>query len=224
MKLRKPLAMVTLTNSRFAAFAADSVPGKAAYCIRHGYGFFSWFLSDNQDRPASWYRLKTLLECGRAHKWLFCTDADSVIWNPALPLLPHVDEKYELIVTWDGSGLNTGNYFIRLTPWMRRFICDVWWKTDDPDEIVHHTWEQNRLRVLFKKTRELRKRTKVVDQRVFNAFAADPDTIIMHYSGLADLDERLRVQKARDPGIASHPDGNTKCPDERPTGSNIKSS
>jgi len=184
------LAIVTMNDERFEGISKCSAPGKVSYCILHGYGFFSDFIETNQDRPTAWYKIKVIQKILPLCEWIFWSDADSVIWNPNLPLDRHIDDKFDVIVSKDLNGINMGNFFIRNTEFVNDLLV-VWWNCPEP-MIKHMWWEQRRFTDIFENSIELRNKTKVVEQKYFNSYIDTEETIIKHYPGYP-LDRRLKL-------------------------------
>jgi hypothetical protein len=188
------LVMVTLNNEAFRDLAICSVPEKASYCVRYGYRFVSCSIQDELERPPSWYKIKVIEETLHLGDWVFWTDCDSIVWNPDLPLMGFADDRYDLILSTDLNGINSGNFFIKNSGFIKDLLKQ-WW--DAPVWTLNHMWwEQKQLMLMHQNSEELRRKTKLVDQKYFNAYVPSVETVIRHYAAMP-IEERLKAMRER---------------------------
>src|SRR5438105_3165115 len=107
------IAVVTMATAEVEAVGRLSLPGRRAYCRRHGYELIVGERSLDAGRPAVWSKLLLLLEHLDRFDWLFWSDADSLILRPDVPLTDFVDPAYDLLVSHDCvPGVNSGHFLI----------------------------------------------------------------------------------------------------------------
>lgn len=188
------LTVLTAFEESFAAQGALSRPTKEAYCLRHGYTFRCRTDGFDPARPPSWSKIRFLLEELPHCDWVFWTDADSLVMNSAVPLACFVDDNYDLVVSRDRyNGLNAGNFFVKNSPWARRFLERVYGQ----EQFIHHPlWETAALLALYAADPEVQQRISVVPNRLFNGYITDgsyaPGDFLVHFAGLKDREVFLK--------------------------------
>ena len=141
--------IVTLAiGNDFKKNLSKCLESKALYAAKHGYeyrvgGEEFW----DRNRPIPWSKIPYLLSILNglnegALVWL--SDADVLITNPDLSLethiLPHFPKTKEMLMAIDACGhLNSGNLFLRNSPWVRDFFQRVGEQTD----LLYHIWWEN---------------------------------------------------------------------------------
>jgi hypothetical protein len=138
--------------------------------------------------------------------WLFWSDPDSIIVNPEKKLEEFLSEflsdDSQFLISDDTKGLNAGNFFIRCTDEMKKFLGKVWeWGTTSPMR-DYSPWEQRAIQEAF--DANAIPGVKVVPQRWFNAY--DPQFYVhgtyeegdfmLHYPGY-DLSWKLEKIRER---------------------------
>ena len=82
-------AVLTIVTPKIADWAGPAAERTRKYCSRHGYDFACQTGPLDQTRPAAWGKLRFIWQFLEDHpkcEWVFWTDADSVIMNPAVCL------------------------------------------------------------------------------------------------------------------------------------------
>ena len=95
------IAVVTMViGDEYAKAVAPATENKRKYCEMHGYDFVIADTILDLSRPISWSKILLLSKLMQesSYKWLFWTDADSLIMNPAISVEDLIDEKYNLII------------------------------------------------------------------------------------------------------------------------------
>jgi hypothetical protein len=121
---------------------------KRDYAERHGYKYSEggeeyW----DRSRPIPWSKVPFVLaELSKLPDGtiLWLSDADVLITNPALRLedhiLPHFPAEKDMFMTIDSCGhLNSGNMFLRNSPWLR----DFWKRVGEQTDLTYHIWWEN---------------------------------------------------------------------------------
>jgi len=121
---------------------------KRVYASTNGYDYREggadfW----DRSRPIPWSKVPYLLSIlntlpEKAIIWL--SDADVLITNPSLRLedhiLPFFPETKDMMMTIDACGhLNSGNMFMRNTPWLKNF----WKRVGEQTDLLYHIWWEN---------------------------------------------------------------------------------
>ena len=174
-----------------------SYVNKLAYCEKHGYPFHAYTESMDESRPIPWTKIKIIQELFEDPevKWVFWTDADSLIMNSDIKLSRFLDSKYDMITACDQSGINTGQFFIRNCEWSRDFLARIYAKEEF---IFHGWWEQMSIMDEFAKNSKDRIHCKVLKQRLINSYASEvyksphqywhEGDFIVHFAGVRGQD------------------------------------
>ena len=111
--------------------------------------------------------------------WVMWQDGDSLTVNPSIPLdifLPPEDiagaDKVHMLGTKDGEGLNTGVFFLRVSPWSVRFLaaCLAVSVTADADDDLGWSYDQSAMAKLLKENEEFKKGIVYQPRRWYNAY------------------------------------------------------
>lgn len=72
-------------------------------------------------------------------EWIFIIDADAFITNPEVRIEELIDPDYDIILTKDTNGINSGTMLLRNGPWLADYWARIW---DMTQYITHSWWEQ----------------------------------------------------------------------------------
>lgn len=146
-----------------------SYPNKEAYCEKHGYAFHAYTESLDTSRPIPWSKVLIILEIFDKYpdcKWVFWTDADSLIMNSDVRLEDHIDQTYDMIAATDSGHLNSGQMLIRNCKWSKDFLSRIYAK----EEFINNGWwEQSAMMDEFENNHRDRKHCKLLKQRSMNS-------------------------------------------------------
>lgn len=175
------------------------------YMLRHA------ILENIWSKPA--YILAILLEelrkePGQRLKWLFWTDADTVVMNPKISLdvfLPPPEWAHvNLLTTEDGHGLNNGVFFIKVDPWSVELLAAVIAFPSYRPEVTLQYRDQSALAEILK-MENFKLNYLLLPQRWFNAYQAELSDdsrrpwqinrgdLLVHFAGVPSRDERIRA-------------------------------
>lgn len=197
------LIIATLAiGADFRARLAAALAAKAAYARRHGYVYLEaheevW----DRDRPIAWSKVRFLLSIlervpDGTIVWL--SDADVLITNPELRVEDHVLPIFPagkgLMMSMDACGhVNSGNVFMRNSPWLR----DFWRRVDAARDLTYHIWWENAamIRILEESAADAAMIEVSRDHRRFNAYLQGlpgeplwrPGDFLVHFAGVYDL-------------------------------------
>lgn len=129
----------------------ECLDSKRDYAARHGYVYLQgdekfW----DRTRPIPWSKLtffRQILETLPEGGYLWTSDADVYITNPALNFFEHVvpllPPNKHILMTFDACGhINSGNMLYRNTPWTRAWLAHIDAMSADP-RILNHIWWEN---------------------------------------------------------------------------------
>ena len=154
--------------------------------------------------------------------WLMWQDSDSITVNPSIPLdifLPPSDMKeavnVHMLATKDDAGLNSGVFFLRVSPWSVRFLttCLAVSVTASPYEDLGWSYDQTAMARLLEEDEEFKRGVVWQPRKWYNAYGTeeiyglgenmeyDPDAgkdrgrvLNMHFPGMSD-DHRIPLME-----------------------------
>lgn len=168
--LHAKIAVVCLAaGDEYKNIVQTAVENKRQYCELHGYDFYCGEQSLDPNRPIPWSKILLLLEVMKdsSYDWIFWSDADSLIMNLAIPLEDFLDENYKLVISRDPNGLNSGQFFLKNCEYTKQLLTKVYGHTESIDSLV---WENEAFVSEYVNDENLRAKTKVVPQRLFNSY------------------------------------------------------
>ncbi len=145
------VCVVSLALGRdYRQMVGTCLQSQSAYCERHGYSQLELGQPPpNPSRPFAWFKIPLALRALElGFEQIFYIDADCLITNSGIPLDDHFTRwdashgSSSILLTEDEGGINSGCFFLRNTPDVRRLL-DAIWLYDAETE--HPTWEQEAL-------------------------------------------------------------------------------
>lgn len=203
------IAFVTLAAGReYQEIVAPGVENKKHYCELHGYDFYYADNLIDPSRSPLWGKILLLAKVmeNSKYNWVFWSDADSLIMNFDKRLEDLIDENYNLILTADFNGINSGQFFLKNCDWSRQFLEDTYSHT----EFLHDpTAEQNAMITEITTKPETFQLTKILPQRTMNSYSSDvfggvviedqvlyqPGDFIIHFASSRKETLRMLMQK-----------------------------
>jgi hypothetical protein len=172
---------------------------RSLYCRRHNYTLLNGNKLIDKSRPTAWSKLLILEHYFRsgAYDYLFYLDMDTVIMNPSVTLESFIDasaRKFDIVITEDTNGLNTGVMLMRNSPWTLWFLRTAWEQSqlvDSSNTTSPHylfRWEQRAFHYLTNSVQwqaaklpkypgdytEIRKHFYLLPQCAFNSYILHP--------------------------------------------------
>ncbi len=167
------IAVVTLAvGTEYKECVKLGIQNKRLYCEKHGYDFICIEESLDLSRPISWSKIllvQKIMENPK-YKWVFWTDADSLVMNLGIPLEHFIDDNYNMVVGEDFNGVNLGQFFLKNCPWSHQLLAIIYAHTECMD---HIWWEQKAFMLVLEKDPELFPFVKRVPHRLFNSYAEE---------------------------------------------------
>lgn len=195
----------------FCKELSSCLKSKELYAARHGYTYRQggeefW----NREKPIPWSKIPFVLRLlselpDGALLWL--SDADVLITNQALRLEDHVlslfPESKNLLMTIDACGhLNSGNMFMRNSPWLR----DFWKRIGEQTDLTYHIWWENAalIKLLEQNPSDLKEVEIISDHTRFNSYLQGlpgqslwlPGQLLVHFAGVYDLKKMGKLADA----------------------------
>lgn len=189
---RPCISLLTLYTDEIAHYAAPVADAKEQYCAAHGYTFVRATASLDTSRPPAWSKILLIeryLEDHPECQWVVWIDADAVIMHTETPLEAFLDDRYDLVVGTDDQWVNTGVFFLRNSAAARRFLRQVYSRT----EHTHHPfWEQAAMHDLLREGVHGLS-VHVVPSAPFNAYPSTytEGDFILHFAAVPDRGPRV---------------------------------
>ena len=164
------IAIITLAAGEgYRNTVEIGIENKRQYCAMHGYDFICCEDHLDPSRPIPWSKILLVQEAMKnpKYKWIFWSDADSLITNLSIRLEDFIDENYNLIIGRDLHDINTGQFFLKNCHWSHQLLSNIYAHTEC---INHGWWEQQALILELRQNPELLKLTKILPQRLFNSY------------------------------------------------------
>jgi hypothetical protein len=169
------ITLVTMAiGKQYLDLVKPSIPNKKEYCKKYGYNFFVGYENLDSLRPPPWSKVLYILKIMEDPnvKWVFWSDADSLIMRYDIELETFIDENYNIIIA---QGFNSGEFFIRNCNWSKDLLRMVYAKNE---YIHHHLWENIALVKVLEEKPSLLQYIKQVPMIKFNSLS--PETCIMY--------------------------------------------
>jgi hypothetical protein len=178
-----------------------ALESKREYCARHGYTYIeaheeAW----NRDRPIAWSKVPLWIQYAAAtdmYDYIWISDADVFITNPALRLedhvLPLLPDNKDLLLTYDScQHVNSGNMIVRTGEWAVQFFKKVWEQTD----CIYHIWWENKAicNIMAFSPEDMKHIECTMEAYKFNAYLQgyrgtrmwEPGDFLVHFAGVYD--------------------------------------
>jgi hypothetical protein len=214
-------AIMLSVNHGMADVGAVSTPNHEEYCRRHHIKYQLLRPGDFESQFApAWGKLlgirNALLDGWEVVVWV---DADAVFTNMTDDILRHLDNRHDLFMSKDFNGLNSGVMLIRNTAWASAYLDylygfrNAWPKGLDPCfryeqrgfALTYHDLcfaKKNRRMAPWRNYMDVRRRIKLVDPHVFNAYECNgvqcraskwrPGDTVYHVPGMGQKAQRIR--------------------------------
>jgi hypothetical protein len=195
------LIIITAYTSNISELSNLSYDSITKYCSRHSIKS-SRILLENIERPASWYKIPSILSNLEHHEYVMWIDSDTTIINYDFDIQSILDNESEIYVCTDINGINCGVMIWKNTPNTRDILNKIW----SMDEFINHNWwEQAAFRKLYDDNyNDIQHITKIVEQHKINSYdyalygmtyesgQVNEQSMLIHLPGL-DLQTRIRL-------------------------------
>jgi len=166
---KKKIGLLNVYDQNYQSLADITIQNKKDYCDLHGYEFIDFSIAkNNTGKHVAFSKFYAALKKMYNYDWIFYNDLDSLIMNYNIKLESFIDNNYDMIVSYDINGLNSGQWFVKNSPWAHSFMKKVFCRDEFnefggwADQIAFcNTW-------LY--SGEAMQKTKVVPQKLFNSY------------------------------------------------------
>lgn len=175
------IAATTLSTPKWKPIRDIATPNLAAYCARHGYPMIEETDAIDPKRPAAWSKILLLEKHLPDYDWLWWKDADALVMNSQVRLETFLDPDFDMVISIDANGLNTGSFFVRNTPATFRGLRAVY---NNTVFINYPWWEQAAMNNLIARG-QFPMKYKNVPQSDFNSYIEtyQPGDFLLHFVG-----------------------------------------
>lgn len=164
---------------KMAEYTCLTVLGKRDYCERHGYTFYNYKTIEEKWSP-EWSKVIYCLKHLKEHDWIFWSDADAMITNYNIKLESIIDNNFDVIVSNDIGGMNTGSFLIKNSRWSYDFLKKLYslreeyengnrsFRSNQPNQFT----DQDAMVNLFNENwNNTKQHFKFIEKRIFNSYA-----------------------------------------------------
>ncbi len=120
------IALVTIAAGKEYQDAVElGIQNKREYCKKHNYDFIYVKELPNSDQDALWNKIKILQKMlnKSAYKWVFWSDAESLIMNQDLKLEFFTDDNFHIITSKNNiNPFYSGQFLIKNSQWSKNFL------------------------------------------------------------------------------------------------------
>ncbi|MBP2194321.1 glycosyltransferase [Nocardia goodfellowii] len=186
------IGLVTLWSPKIEGWARPHAEDKRAYCERHGFAFYGYTDVFTKERAPHWSKIPAVKRHLDDHDWVYWIDADAAITNFDIDLKDLCDDDYDLIVTHDPGGFNSGSFLARGNDAVREFLDAAW-----SMEVTDLFFEQTAMARAIALLPELR--VKVLEMRRMNSFVPNfrRGDFICHPAGQSELVKIAMLEQVR---------------------------
>jgi hypothetical protein len=158
------IALVTFNTSAYQELADITLPGKFAYCQRHGYDLISGpYVGD-----ASWDRVAVVAQHLHKYDAIMWIDCDAIIANLTKPLTDLLQKDDHFLITADLYGPNTGVFIAVNTPLCQQFLYAV--LNAGPQLVKYHHWNEQEAIIRFLQSPPFNTVARYVPQNSMNSY------------------------------------------------------
>jgi hypothetical protein len=196
----KQLHIVTAYTSNISDLSNLSYDSLTKYCSKHNISYERHLL-ENLERPASWYKIPTILSKLDLYDYVMWIDSDTTFINYDYNVLDLLGDS-DIYVSKDINGINCGVMIWKNTETSKTILNKIWSMTEF---INHHWWEQAAFHELYNENyNEMQHITKLIDQNVLNSYdyslygltyqpgQVNDNSLLIHLPGL-DLQQRITI-------------------------------
>lgn len=165
-----------------------SIQNKRAYCALHGY---TLLLADghmiDRSRPAAWSKVLALRHFLPSYDWIVYMDTDTLVMNPDIKIETLIDERYDVVISEDWNGVNTGVFLTRNSTWSWWLLDELWKQRQLVSGYYPFEYEQRAFHLLLQTplwrarglekyhgASEIRQHFKIIPQCAMNSYMLSP--------------------------------------------------
>lgn len=107
------------------------IANRARYCHQHNYKLLDANHIIDRSRPPAWSKLLAMEHYLKRNyfDYLFYLDMDAIIMNKEITIETFIaasHRKFDILLTEDANGMNTGAMIVRNSPWTLWFLRTAW--------------------------------------------------------------------------------------------------
>lgn len=168
-----------------------SLRNKREYAVKHGYDVVVVDGLRFFDHHPAWAKVPLLFSMLHKYDYIWSLDLDTMILRD-VPLENIITPGYDIIITEDSFGLNTGSFIIKASDWSKVILMYMWGQRTFRGSLFY--WEQTPLQCIFSKYSQVRQHMHVVERNVLNSYESDvrkwnqrsesdKEPFVLHFAG-----------------------------------------
>jgi hypothetical protein len=197
------IALATYNSEDYQELANITLPGKVAYCQRHGYDLISGIHQGVEN--IGWDRIHVVANWLPKYDAVMWIDCDAVITNLTKPLTDLFQQGDQFLITADLYGINTGTFIAMNTPLTHQFLYAV--RYAGPQLVKGHHWGEQEAMIRLLSMPPYDKLARFLPQNKMNSYLNakmgrpdwfmgnfQPGDFILHLAGLF-INEKLEAAR-----------------------------
>jgi len=180
------IGIVSMYNESYKSLADVTLPIIQEYANAHNYKFFYKNSDFSKDYFIYFEKPKIILDTllNNSIEWIWWIDIDAIITNHNIKLQSIIDDRYDIIISTDGAGINCGSFLVKNSnkgrAWLEmiyshRFV-PKYTNNKWPEQLVIHDTAKNYTDIL-----------KIVPQKTLNSY------YLQAYEGIAEVEKFDRL-------------------------------
>jgi hypothetical protein len=118
------IQMVSGWDSNYKEMGEYTSSVKKLYCQQWNYQFSTADCLPHEGYYG-WKNVEYISQVLKDCDWLFWTEPDAIITNTSIPLTNFIFYGFDLVLTIDANGINTGQFFCRNCSWVQEWLNKV---------------------------------------------------------------------------------------------------
>lgn len=160
------IALVTFNSVDYQELADITLPGKQAYCMRHGYDLLSGIHSGADSM--GWDRIAVVQQHLPNYDAVMWIDTDAIITNHTKPVTDVLKPGDQFVLTADLYGINTGTFIAVRTQMTVQFLFAI--LHAGPQLVAHHHWKEQEMIIRLLTGPPFEKFATVLPQNAMNSY------------------------------------------------------
>lgn len=122
----KKIALVTMYDDNCKSYAQLSDITKKEYCRLHNYDYICMKQNAAPGKHPVWGKIRVVRDLLNTYDIVIWVDADAIIANKNFNIQPYIIDNFDLYISQDNNGINTGIFIIKNTETGKKILDQIW--------------------------------------------------------------------------------------------------
>lgn len=174
------IAIVTMHNDAYINLANITLPNLEEYAKLHNYKFICKNSNFSEEYLIYFEKPKLILDTLLHYDidWVWWIDLDAIVTNYSIQLQSIIDDRYDIIISTDGSAINCGSFLVKNTSKARAWLENIFSHRYIP-RYVNDKWPEQL--AIIDNARKYTDIIKIVPQKTLNSYYLEA------YNGIAEV-------------------------------------